>query len=344
MSTIQARLRQIEPGALFTGFEAKVTALGELADLYFYNPKDPGAGNVVWQSKTYVAYPVESDGYETSSKGVLPRPVIAIGNTDGAMSALCRLHNDMVGCVVIRHRTLREFLDGQPGADPTQEITPDSFVVDRKRREDNTVVEWELATKIEATGKTIPGRQMLANACRWLYRGDDCGHSGTCRSSIKGVVMGAHFTDGVANGSTTFTSATANFTSADIGKAIQSDTTAIPLDTGILSINSTTSVELTRAVTAATGILFTVVGRVTDRGAYNPATTYAKNDQAYTIATGTGVRLYWYSLTSSNTAPLTDITKWTLDRCPKTTHACKLRFGPTGVLRTSAFPGINKLV
>lgn len=61
----------------------------------------------------------------------------------------------------------------------------------------------------------------------------------------------AQFTDGVVNGTTTFTSATANFTSADIGAAIQS---AQLLDnTYIASVTNSTTVVLSQAATASTG-------------------------------------------------------------------------------------------
>jgi len=83
--------------------------------------------------------------------------------------------------------------------------------------------------------------------------------------------IGEGFGDGVAtSGSTTFTSATAAFTSADIGATISQTTNkgtlnvsgTIPSGTTIASINSATSVELSAACTAAgTGLNFLIGGR-----------------------------------------------------------------------------------
>lgn len=86
--------------------------------------------------------------------------------------------------------------------------------------------------------------------------------------------IGEGFGDGVAtNGSTTFTSATANFTGADVGASISQTTTkgtlnvsgTIPSGTTIVSVTNATTVVLSNAATAdGTGINFFVGGRAPD--------------------------------------------------------------------------------
>ncbi len=84
--------------------------------------------------------------------------------------------------------------------------------------------------------------------------------------------IGEGYGDGMAtSGSTTFTSATANFTAADVGATIQQTTSkgslnvsgTIPSGTTIASVTNATTVVLSAAATASgTGITFLVGGRV----------------------------------------------------------------------------------
>jgi hypothetical protein len=86
--------------------------------------------------------------------------------------------------------------------------------------------------------------------------------------------IGEGYGDGVAtSGSTTFTSATANFTGADVGATISQTTTkgtlnvagTIPSGTTIASVTNSTTVVLSAAATATgTGINFLIDGRAPD--------------------------------------------------------------------------------
>ena len=70
----------------------------------------------------------------------------------------------------------------------------------------------------------------------------------------------ATFADGVSNTTTTYTSATAAFVAADVGKVITG--TDIPTGTTIASRTSGTSIVLSQAATGShTGNSFTIVGR-----------------------------------------------------------------------------------
>jgi hypothetical protein len=74
----------------------------------------------------------------------------------------------------------------------------------------------------------------------------------------------AGFPDGVSNGTTTFTSATAAFTAGDVGASIYQNTSTaatpmvIPAGTTIVGYTNSTTVTLSAAVPAATSIMFAV--------------------------------------------------------------------------------------
>lgn len=273
MATIRQRAQQLEAGERVELLEADLSFCTPAGSVYrFHNSTTQGGASITWQSDVYIAYPLKIEGFEYKTEGVLPRPHLSLSNVGSTISALCRACGDCVGAQITRHVTFKEFLDGQPGADPTQEFPPDIFFVDRKVREMNTEVEFELVSAADVQGKQLPGRQIIANTCPWLYRsGEGCDYAGAPKQD-------------------------------DMG-------------------NNLTA--------------------TTDRGAYNPVTVYANHDYTYVLVKG--IRQYYVSLASSNTAPLTDATKWTRDWCAKTLSACKVRFGATAPLPFGGFPGTSKL-
>jgi lambda family phage minor tail protein L len=91
---------------------------------------------------------------------------------------LCLSFDDMVGTTFIRRRTFEQYLDGQPTADPTAEFAPEVWFVDRKVSETPEVVEFELASVLDFRGLRLPGRQIIANQCTFVYRGDGCAYMG----------------------------------------------------------------------------------------------------------------------------------------------------------------------
>jgi hypothetical protein len=85
-----------------------------------------------------------------------------------------------------------------------------------------------------------------------------------------GNLVPATFSDGVSNSTTTYTSATAAFTAADVGKGITG--TNIPAGTVIASVSSATTVILSQAATAsASGLSFSIAGRIPATPGNRPA-------------------------------------------------------------------------
>jgi len=157
------------------------------------NKKLP-AGDVIWNTQHYQPLPIEVDGFEYSGNGQLPRPTVRISNLLGSISALLlsvnevTVGNDLTGAKFIRIRTLSRFLDpinfegnvnpyGTP--DPTAEMPREIYYVDRKANENKAIVEFELAAAFDIAGVRSPKRQCIANICQWIYRGPECGYTGT---------------------------------------------------------------------------------------------------------------------------------------------------------------------
>jgi lambda family phage minor tail protein L len=99
--------------------------------------------------------------------------------------------NDLGGAKVVRIRTLKKYLDGQAGADPHAKFPDEIWYVDRKSNENRAVVEFELASKFDLVGVMIPRRQIIANVCQWVYRGGECGYTGSNYWNAQDQVVGS---------------------------------------------------------------------------------------------------------------------------------------------------------
>ena len=126
---------------------------------------------------------MQLEGFEKTA-AQQPVPKLSVGNVNGGISAMCLAFQDLVGAKITIHRTFGKYLDavnfpgGNPTADPTQEIPPEIWFIERKASEDNEVVQFELSNAMDFGGVMLPRRQIVANICPWVYRSAECGYTG----------------------------------------------------------------------------------------------------------------------------------------------------------------------
>lgn len=171
---INAQAERLEPTALMQFYTIDATVLG--GGTIHLTPYVEGLmQDIWWQGVRYSAYPVEFSPLEFKGQGTLPRPSIKFANVLGTFSGLALGFNNLIGATIIRKRTFAQYLDGQPGADPTAAIPDDIFEVDRKSHEDRNWIEFELASALEVEGVMLPRRQIISSVCAWIYRSPECG-------------------------------------------------------------------------------------------------------------------------------------------------------------------------
>lgn len=183
--SIQEQLQSLEPSAIIELFELELTETvnGIDATFYYHAGTNELSANVVFNSITYTAYPIEVEGFEVTTKGTLPRPTMKIANANNAISALLVLYNPLQAKVT-RIRTCKKFLDaenfanGNATADPTAKFEDEIWYLDRVANENLELVEFELTSKLDLTNLGLPRRQVL-EVCPWQYRGSECGYKGT---------------------------------------------------------------------------------------------------------------------------------------------------------------------
>jgi lambda family phage minor tail protein L len=124
-------------------------------------------GHIYWQGEDYSPWPIQAEGFELQPSKP-PTPRLTVANIDGSISAICLQYQDMVGAVVIRHRTLGKYMDAanfggtNATADPTQELPPDRWFIERKASEDSTAVQFELSSALDFNGIVLPRRTITA--------------------------------------------------------------------------------------------------------------------------------------------------------------------------------------
>jgi lambda family phage minor tail protein L len=194
MKKIYADVQRLDLGELVDLFELDLTPFGgEHLRFHGYMQLEV----ITWQGHEYGPWPIQVDGIEASTEGAPAAPNLAVGNIGtgpdgeplpGVISALCMQFKDLLGARVTMRRTLGRYLDavnfpdGNPEADPTQELTPQVWEIELKSSEDSSIVTFELATVLDADGVQLPGMIIQTDVCRWtrtgLYRGPYCQYSG----------------------------------------------------------------------------------------------------------------------------------------------------------------------
>jgi lambda family phage minor tail protein L len=199
ISAVYEDLSVLEPNAIIELFQLHLdTTLHGSSDIYYFHNGVNAAvtGNVVWNGQSYVRLPLEATGFDYSSSGSLPRPKLAVSNIGSTITALLlqvnliTAGNDLGGAKVVRIRTLKKYLDGEAGADPHAKFPDEIWYVDRKSNENRAVVEFELASKFDLVGVMLPRRQVIANVCQWVYRGGECGYTGSNYWNTQDQVVG----------------------------------------------------------------------------------------------------------------------------------------------------------
>jgi len=155
-----------------------------LDKLFFHDGRN-GTSDITWYSldneadfgsessskyslATYVALPIESEGWEVrgSGSGSLPRPTVRMGNVNQFFKTYLADWDDLVGAKVIRRRTLEKYLS----TNPPVEFNRDVYYIERKSTETAAIVEFELTSAFDVEGIRLPRRSILAARCPWKYK------------------------------------------------------------------------------------------------------------------------------------------------------------------------------
>lgn len=182
--TVVADIQKLEPGAKIILYHLNAIAQGA-GEFFFHNHAQ--SGSIFWQGQQYDPFPILAEGFGISTNQQM-QPKLTVSNINGSITSLCLAYDDLVGAILTVRSTFVQYLDDanfdapNPTADPTQKFPDEIWYVERKVREDNVSIEFELASALDFAGARLPRRQIIANKCLWLtiggYRGPYCGYAG----------------------------------------------------------------------------------------------------------------------------------------------------------------------
>jgi len=199
MAVPTSELQKVNPSSIIELFELELFAnIHGSAFTYRFHAGTNALttnGNIVWATNTYSALPIEVEGFEYNAEsGSLPRPTIRVSNLLGSITAILlnvnetTPGNDLTGAKLTRIRTLVRYIDAVnfPGGtnpygtpDTSATLPSEIYYVARKVSENRDLVEFELSASFDLAGVRSPKRQCSANLCPWVYKGSECGYSGS---------------------------------------------------------------------------------------------------------------------------------------------------------------------
>jgi len=162
-------------------FTLDATMIQGLAQVYrFTNNLGPTGGGTTFGGVTYQAIPIQAEGFDSTSNGTLPRPVLTISNVSKTMLAAVLGFGDLVGAHLYRTVTYTHFLDGASKANPNAKHGPEKWYIDQMIHRDATSIQWALSTDLDKMGFKF-GRQVLKDkSVKHLYA------PGVARSRVPG--------------------------------------------------------------------------------------------------------------------------------------------------------------
>ena len=119
MANPVSETQAINPGSVIELFELTTdAALHGSATTYRFHAgtNEVNNGNIIWAGNTYIALPLEADGFKYA-RGQLPRPTLTFSNVTNIITAILlnvntvTPGNDLTGAIVKRRTTLARFLD-----------------------------------------------------------------------------------------------------------------------------------------------------------------------------------------------------------------------------------------
>lgn len=173
---------KLEADAEIILYEIDLTNIGGIR-YRFHNGINKSGKPVIWQGLQYDPYPIMGDGFDLNGKGPSSRPTLSVSNLFGLVFGIASRLNSGIGGIVIRRKTMAQFLDavnfigGNENADPMQEQVS-RWVIEQLTSINVESATWELAAPTETDGATFPARVILSDVCNFGYRSAECGYRG----------------------------------------------------------------------------------------------------------------------------------------------------------------------
>jgi lambda family phage minor tail protein L len=271
-------------------------------------------GQIIWQGKRYIPFPIFIEGFEIVARGTLPKPKLTFANQvqipqyDAFFRRIkntIRSVGDLIGISVKRKRTFLKYLDAinfkSSGGiinddnftidpDPYAELPQDIYYIDRKTRENKNILEYELSSILDLENIKLPLRTLHSEACTFDYRGEGCEYSETS------LVYGGRLNSG-------------------------------------RPVATEKDENISELISPATLTAGSPLEWVKENNVF-----YSKGN--YVFVEISGIKYYFVSKTNSNNYSPFDTNYWIADQCSKRLKGCRKRY--SSPLPFGGFPATNR--
>lgn len=186
--SIISSVQSLEPGTLVHLYEVQVDS----SSYVYFSPYNNSDGSAIQmydyttntQQNTYNTLPVKAEGFEINSDGPIARPTITFSlagdvqtgsSTTNFRLATSSDFESLLGLKIIRRSTLANYLVGgadDPGSGNTPvEFNRQVWVIDKVKEFSKLAITYELGSPFDLDGMFLPKRQIVGNACPWVYQG-----------------------------------------------------------------------------------------------------------------------------------------------------------------------------
>ncbi len=350
IKSLNSELSNLTPSALVTMFEIDLNKLietkginlqdqakdvnfiGDVNDgiLRFHNNINIFNSYIIWRGKTYYPAPIAAEGFESTTKGVLPQPTLTIASQSetGADQLALLKHEikkfgDIIGSKVVRRRTFAKYLDRinffatrgdtrnlatlpqgyEP--DPYAELPIDVYFIERKQTENKNVLTYQLSSALDMEGTKIPKRVIVSDKCVWQYRGIGCWYQ--CKE-----------------GGETSTYSDEKFPPL-LKKAEISKLGAGGIDLGLPKKATAVANDKDEKIKDILQI-----SRIVPKGRWEDNESYSKGDSVYISPEGDHIKYYFVCKKDGTIGSATippNAEHWIADECSKSLTGCRLRWG-----------------
>jgi len=163
-------------------------------DYNLFNLSNNPYGKIKWQDNFYYPFPIQAEGFEYNTNGVLPTPKITISNSspDASLNSFYKYLRmnieslgEIIGAKFTRSKTFLKYLDGSNFINNINPYNPDTglyelelpkdiYFIDRKSYEDKFTLQYQLNSILDIENLYLPSRSLLAKKCTFQYRGEGC--------------------------------------------------------------------------------------------------------------------------------------------------------------------------
>lgn len=169
MTTITGVSQSLNPTSLVSLYTVDARNIG-YSLMQFCAEREADGSIVSFQGRQFPYLAVKAEGFEWSSDGTMPRPKLTVSSLNPVLFSLIVETSGLMGAMVIRERTLEQFLDGHKDATLGLKYATDIFMVSRIMSMDKEKITFELCCPLDLPRCELPARKALRTVCPWHYR------------------------------------------------------------------------------------------------------------------------------------------------------------------------------